>query len=125
MGMPYSEQWLRDCAAKGIIAGVKGVQIQPATNESVSEKEFQAAVESFAKRHGWLCYHTRDSRKSASGFPDCVFLRGPRIVIAELKVGDNQPTASQSTWLEAFAAAGIETHLWRPANWPQIIATLT
>jgi hypothetical protein len=89
-----------------------------------SEKAFQADVEKFARKHGWKVYHTRDSRKSAFGFPDMVLLRGPVIIVAELKVGRNEPTAEQSEWLEAFRAADVQAVVWRPCNWPEISKAL-
>lgn len=44
-------------------------------NPHCSEKDWQAWVEDAARMNGWLPYHTRDSRKSAEGFPDLVLLR--------------------------------------------------
>lgn len=91
---------------------------------AVTEKDFQSAVEKEAKKNGWLFYHTRDSRKSAAGFPDLVLLRGTTLIVAELKVGDNQPDAAQLEWIEAFRRAGITTYVWRPADWPEIMRVL-
>jgi hypothetical protein len=89
----------------------------------LSEKQFQAEVLALARRHGWKCYHAHDSRKSAAGFPDLVLVRD-RVIVAELKVGDNRLSADQVVWLEAFAAAGVEVHEWYPRDWPAIAATL-
>ena len=92
---------------------------------AISEKDFQADVEKFARKNGWMVYHTRDSRKSAAGFPDLVLIRGPRLIVAELKVGDNKPTAAQLDWLEAFRGARVEeVFVWRPEDWPVIVGTL-
>jgi len=92
----------------------------PPVVEGMSEKEFQAEVERIARSHGWRVYHTRDSRKSAHGFPDIVALRGSREVIAELKVGGNRPDAAQESWLEAYRDAGREVFVWRPSDLPEI-----
>jgi hypothetical protein len=92
--------------------------------DRVNEAEFQSEVIAFATRHGWRHYHTHDSRKSVSGFPDLILIRGPVLLVAELKVGDNEPTADQLTWLEAFAAAGVQTFVWRPSDWPMIARLL-
>ena len=40
-------------------------------------REFMPAVVELAKRFGWLLYHTHNSRRSASGFPDLVMVRPP------------------------------------------------
>ncbi len=85
--------------------------------DPASEKELQADVVRFAKRHGWLVYHTTDSRKSAAGFPDLILLRGSVLIVAELKTATGKVTADQATWLESFRAAGVATYLWRPGDW--------
>lgn len=85
-----------------------------------TEDDFQADVIRHATARGWLVYHTRDSRKSAEGFPDLVLLRGDRQVVAELKIGNKKPTRTQQHWLDHFEAAGVETHVWRPADWKEI-----
>jgi ribosomal protein L37E len=90
---------------------------------AASEKDFQDEVEKLARRCGWKVYHTRDSRKSAVGFPDLVALRPPRSLIAELKIPPNTPTAEQQTWLELFEACGWDTRVWVPADWSLIEET--
>lgn len=98
----------------------------PAPDPAGGEKEFQAAVEREARRLGWKVYHTRDSRKSAAGFPDLVALRAGRLVVSELKVKGNEPTADQLTWLEEWRLVpAAEVFVWRPENWPEIVRVLT
>ena len=84
------------------------------------EGEFQDAVSAYAESRGWLCYHTFDSRRSVSGFPDLVMLRGHRQVVAELKHGDNRVTPEQDVWLRAFVDAGAQVYEWRDRDWPEI-----
>ncbi len=84
------------------------------------EGEFQDAVIAYAESRGWLCYHTFDSRRSVSGFPDLVMLRGHRQVIAELKHGDNRVTPEQDAWLRAFVDTGAQVYEWRERDWPEI-----
>jgi hypothetical protein len=110
--------------ANGNAVTVYGVQMPTAPAEPVSEKQFQAAVVKEAKRLGWRVYHTYDSRKSEAGFVDLVLLRGPRKMVAELKVGSNKPSAAQLNWLEWFADAGVESHVWYPTDWPKIMERL-
>lgn len=91
----------------------------------VSEKAFQTMVASFARHHGWLHYHTHDSRRSQAGFWDSTLIRGDVLIGAELKVGDNQPTADQLRWLEALAGVKVvRSELWRSEDWPKIEAAL-
>jgi len=87
-----------------------------------TEKQLTAQVKGVAEVFGWLFFHVHRSQFSPAGFPDCVMLRGGRIVVAELKVGKNQPSPEQAQWLEAFAETGAETFLWRESDedWTEI-----
>lgn len=85
-----------------------------------TEESFQCVVRALARMHGWLCYHTRDSRRSPDGFPDLVLVKGSRLVVAELKSAKGKTTAAQGAWLEAFRATGAEVFVWKPSDWPMI-----
>lgn len=85
-----------------------------------AEKTFQAQVIQLAKLWRWECYHTFDSRRSEAGFPDLVMTRKGRMIVAELKVEDNDPTPKQLMWLAAFRAMGVPTYAWWPKDWPEI-----
>jgi hypothetical protein len=93
--------------------------------DDMSEKEFDAAVHALALSAGWLSYHTLDSRGSEKGFPDRVFLRQHRMIVAELKTNTGKLTSPQKKWLNAFRRiAGVEVFVWRPVMWEEIQATL-
>lgn len=93
--------------------------------QRISEKEFMQVVIDFAIRAGWRVLHVYDMRRSVgTGWPDLFAVRGRRVVAAELKLEGEHPTADQSTWLECLAGAGIETYLWRPADFGMIQTTL-
>lgn len=84
------------------------------------EDELQAQVLDLVRiigGPGALAYHTRDSRKSAPGFPDLVLLheRSGRLLAAELKRDGAHPTLEQRRWLQAWALRG-EAHVWRPVD---------
>lgn len=98
----------------------RGRRAQKAVDEAIfkiTEKQWQEQVEALLMFCGWRFYHTRDSRKSNEGFPDIITLRRRRMVVAELKVGDEQPSPKQEEWLEDFKGVpGAEVYVWRPED---------
>ena len=91
------------------------------------EAELQEEVRKAAAAGGWLYYHTHDSRKSPSGFPDTVCVRpgpagaGARLVFAELKMPRTQPTDAQERWLTTLGQVReVRTFLWYPQDLPTI-----
>jgi len=73
-------------------------------------------VLSLAKLHGWIAYHTYDSRRSAPGFPDLILLRGERCLALELKRTGEHPTDEQLEWLRAFSRVRfVDAAIVRPA----------
>ena len=90
------------------------------------EAMFQSAVIAAAKLHGWMHYHTYDSRRSVAGFPDLVLVRGKRLIFAELKANDNShPSAAQQEWINALVRTGsCEVYVWRPSNWDGVVELL-
>jgi hypothetical protein len=91
---------------------------------SVTEEEFQAHVIRLSTMFGWLTYHTRDSRRSASGFPDLVLVRGPRLIFAELKSVNGKVRDSQADWLTRLRDTKAEVYLWRPNDIDEITEIL-
>ena len=70
--------------------------------------------------HGWRTPVAADG----AGFPDLILVRGDRLLAAELKTESGTLTPAQSEWLEALAAAGMETFVWRPDDWDAIAKVL-
>lgn len=91
-----------------------------AAQEYRDEKAFMAAVVKFARELGWSEYHTYNSRRSKSGWPDLVLVRGERIVFVELKTETGRTTAAQDRWIELLTEAKQTVYVWRPSSWPQI-----
>ena len=90
-----------------------------------SEKEFQQELVDLARQQGWLVYHPYDSRRSEAGYPDLTMVHLRHGVIwAELKTRDGKVTDAQSAWLTALQDAGQRAYLWRPVDWPSIVAVL-
>lgn len=103
----------------------------PANPSQPSEAAFTRQVLQFARLLRWRTAHFRPGltqsgrwvtavQGDGAGFPDLLLARGPRLVVAELKVGRNKPTEAQEDWLRAFNAAGVEAYVWRPEQWQAI-----
>ena len=92
----------------------------------MSEKHFLLQVRELARLENWLSYHTYRSTKSEPGFPDLVLVRPPRVIFAELKTENGVLTWSQEVWLDRLARCegGLETYMWRPSDWDQIVEQL-
>lgn len=101
-----------------------GTTIRASTASTpMSEAEFMSAVRQLARLRGWRVFHVHDSRRSDAGWPDLAMAnaRQSRFLVAELKTATGKTTAEQDAWLAALAAAGCETHLWRPADLQHVI----
>ena len=90
-------------------------------SDDISEKVWQAEVMDMAIRHGWIAYHTFDSRRSEPGFPDLVLAHpGHGILFCELKTNSGKLTEDQEFWLQflkvAAATGQVGTQVWRPTN---------
>lgn len=96
-------------------------------SQSISEKDFGAAVMDFARLYGWWGYHTYDSRRSAFGWPDLVLMNPGRKVILfrELKSEKGKITDHQHIWLEMLRECGQDAKVWRPSDWKSIVETLS
>jgi hypothetical protein len=95
-----------------------------------SETILLEQVRDLARRTHWRTYHTLRSPGSEQGFPDLVLLRegsaGVECLIVELKSARGTPTTEQAAWLRDFSLVpGVETAVWRPTDWPQIVERLT
>lgn len=92
---------------------------------TISEKALLERIRHTAQLHRWRCYHTHDSRRSEPGFPDLVLVRGDRLIFAELKTDTGRITPAQLAWLTALEQCpGVQAHVWRPRDWPQVLRTL-
>ena len=90
---------------------------------SITESELQKNIIELAELRGWAVVHINDSRaQRATGFPDLLMIRRPRIVWAELKREPNagghknEPTDIQQWWIEELQACGAEVYVWRPSD---------
>ena len=91
----------------------------------ISEKDYMQTIKDLARYSGWSVYHTYDSRRSDPGFPDLVLVRPPRVVFAELKSQRGGLSTHQRDWMEHLTfCPGVENYVWRPSDWPDVVATL-
>ncbi len=91
----------------------------------ITEAAFQSVVIELAEVYGWRWYHTGDSRRSPSGFPDLLLLRDGRALAWELKTMRGRLRPDQRAWLAALdAVPGIEAAVRRPSDWEAIEAAL-
>ena len=80
----------------------------------LTEKQFEGQVKDLAKLYGWKYYHTWRSIHSPAGFPDCVLVRPPRLIFAELKSEKGKVSPAQQEWLTILKdIPNIEVFLWR------------
>lgn len=100
---------------------MKAAELAELLNEQMLEAEFQdGLIIPFARTHGWLVYHTYDSRRSEPGFPDLTLVRRGRVIFAEVKRQKGKVSVHQQAWLHALAGAGAEVYVWRPSDWEEI-----
>lgn len=106
--------------------------MQPAVVISEADFLLQVMAVSFCFR--WKVHHVRPAWSKKGwrtpvqgdvGYPDLTLLRAPRVIVAELKTDKGQLTPEQKEWLEAFRKCpGVETYLWRPRMWSDIVDIL-
>ena len=82
---------------------------------AMSEAELEIHVRHLIKDLGLLWYHTHDSRRSPSGFPDLVIV-GDRVIYRELKTAKGKVADDQAAWLDALVLAEQDACVWRPAD---------
>jgi hypothetical protein len=92
---------------------------------AVTEREFTRWVIDVAQTGGWLVHHDLPAQKASgrwatwidgnAGFPDLVLAHPHlgQVLFVELKVGKNQLTTGQDTWLMTLGLANVENHVWR------------
>jgi hypothetical protein len=61
-------------------------------------------------------YHTRDSRRSPSGYPDWTIAGRRGVLFRELKREGKDPTPAQREWLYDLTVAGADAGVWRPSD---------
>lgn len=79
----------------------------------MSERQLDEAIRQLCAGFGLLRYHTADSRRSPSGYPDLT-ITGPRgLLFRELKATRGYTSAAQSKWLDVLAKHA-DAAVWTP-----------
>jgi len=85
--------------------------------DAMSENELEQHIRSIlADLPGVLAYHTFNSQRSASGYPDWTLVGPCGVLFRELKRQAKKPTPAQAEWLVALKRAGENAGVWRPAQ---------
>lgn len=101
----------------------------------ITESQFLDTVVEYATLRGWRWTHFRPARtekgwrtplQGSRGFPDLVLVKDHRLIFAELKSQrGRKPDQDQQAWLDVLQGVpGVETCVWRPADWDKIEAVL-
>jgi hypothetical protein len=82
------------------------------------EDELREEIAKLCSEFGYICHHTRDSRKEkkSSGWPDCVIIGHAGIIFAELKSDTERLSAEQRKVGSKIQAAGGRWVVWRPRH---------
>lgn len=103
--------------------------------DTATEAQFQTALINLASATGWFVHHGRKVQNRAGrwetpiaghpGFPDLVLVHSTRgLIVAELKSAGGRVGSGQQRWLDMLGDH-VEVHVWRPADWDQIVKRLT
>lgn len=86
-----------------------------AMSEDRGPDSLDAHVRRLLRDLGLRGYHTHDSRRSESGYPDWT-ITGRRTIFRELKTQRGKVSRAQQEWLDALTAAGDDASVWRPMD---------
>lgn len=86
-------------------------------DKALSEKQFQQRVTDLCDVLHLRYYHTYDSRRSPSGFPDLVIVGPTGCIFVELKKENGKVTTRQQEWLDDLRTAGQVAVVWHPSDW--------
>ena len=91
------------------------------------EKDWQKQVRQLADQLGYSGYHTFNSRRSDTGFPDLVLVspQRQRIIYLELKRETGKVSDRQAEWVRDLHAAGAEVYVARPRHLQALAAVLS
>lgn len=83
---------------------------------ALSESEFQQQVTDLADVLHLKWYHTHDSRRSPSGFPDLVVAGAGGLAFIELKSAKGKVSKEQREWIDALALVHDHVYVCYPSD---------
>lgn len=90
----------------------------------MTENELLELVRDAARVYGFRYFHVHDSRRSPSGWPDVVLVRGKRLLFVELKKETGRLSPAQMEWQDLLLAAGQDHRVIRPSNVDALLAEM-
>jgi hypothetical protein len=98
----------------------------------LTESQWQAKVESVARKNGWVPYHAPANRPDKygniqnveAGFPDLCIIRSGKMIFAELKKETGKLSAAQVRTIELIKSCGLECYVWRPSDVREVLSVL-
>ena len=102
----------------------------------ITERQFQQQVVHLAHLHRWRVMHVRptigrrggeaawQTATSIAGYPDLTLWRPGQLLLVELKTDRGRLSPAQREVIGSLQDAGVDVRVWRPADWPEIEATL-
>lgn len=102
---------------------------------TIPEKAFTTQVVTLARFYGWRVFHPLPAMTARgrwvtatqghTGWPDLAIAHPTHgFLVAELKTAKGRLTDAQRAWLDTLTAAGVECHIWRPADLTDIATRL-
>ena len=100
----------------------------------ILEADFQKAVITLAKLHGWRVMHTHPAlvrpgkwitpNTGNQGFPDLVMTHPSGTIFVELKTDKGIVSNTQWEWINTLEESGEEVYVWRPKDLEKISTRL-
>lgn len=88
----------------------------PAAARAMSEDDLMAHIARLCRDLGLLAYHTHNSRRSTSGYPDWHIVGPAGSLFRECKDETRKTTPAQDEWISRLQAAGHDVGVWRPRD---------
>lgn len=86
--------------------------------DKMTHAELQNNIVKAAKLCGFRCQYWWKSIHSPAGFPDLFMIKGQKIILAELKVGNDKLSPSQIEWKDILTQVKtIEYYEWHEEDW--------
>ena len=112
-------------------------RVIPEVLKAISEADFQDMISDLAHLCGYKVAHFRKARKKdgswitpvsadGKGWPDLILCNDKRksVIVTEIKSEQGKVTPEQQDWIDRLSQCGIETHVWKPSQWDEIVLKL-